>query len=262
MGRDSSIEWTNHTFNPWWGCTKVSPACAHCYAESWAKRVGQEIWGDKAPRRLFSDKHWKEPLAWDNAAKRSGIRRRVFCASMADVFEGRKDLDAWRERLWQLIAETPNLDWLLLTKRPENAVSMVPWSLNWPSTVWLGTTVENQEWAERRIPYLVTAPATMRFLSCEPLIGPLNLSQWLASIDWVIVGGESGHYARPMLPSWVNSLRDQVTKAEVAFHFKQWGTWLPVGDRMERVGKRIAGRILDDRTWDEFPTIRRLASIS
>src|SRR5689334_19979739 len=138
MAKDSKIEWTNHTFNPWWGCTKVSPACKHCYAETWAKRVGQEIWGARADRRFFTDKHWGQPKLWNEDARRQGIRYRVFCASMADVFEGRKELDSWRRRLWHLISETPHLDWLLLTKRPENVLKAVPWGDRWPSNVWIG----------------------------------------------------------------------------------------------------------------------------
>jgi protein gp37 len=119
MAKDSTIEWTHHTFNPWWGCTKVSPGCKHCYAEAWAKRVGQDVWGARAPRRELSEAYWRQPLAWNAKALRTGKRTRVFCASMADVFEDRRDLDARRERLWRLINDTPRLDWLLLTKRPQ-----------------------------------------------------------------------------------------------------------------------------------------------
>ncbi|HEX4264577.1 MAG TPA: DUF5131 family protein, partial [Verrucomicrobiae bacterium] len=118
MGKNSSIEWTDHTFNPWWGCTKVSPGCEHCYAETWAHRVGQDVWGAKQDRRFFTDKHWQEPIRWNADAAESKKRRRVFCASMADVFENRDDLNKWRSKLWQLIIDTPWLDWLLLTKRP------------------------------------------------------------------------------------------------------------------------------------------------
>lgn len=119
MARNSPIEWTHHTFNPWWGCAKVSPACAHCYAEKWARRVGLSLWGEEVPRRFFGDRHWREPIVWNAEAQRAGCKRRVFCASMADVFEPRKELEPWRLRLWSLIECTPWLDWLLLTKRPE-----------------------------------------------------------------------------------------------------------------------------------------------
>lgn len=120
MAKNSSIEWTDHTFNPWWGCAGVSPGCDNCYAEAWAKRVGEDIWGARKPRRFFGEKHWCEPLKWNDEAQKQGHRRRVFCASMADVFELRSDLDPWRDRLWVLIDQTPWLDWLLLTKRPQD----------------------------------------------------------------------------------------------------------------------------------------------
>lgn len=144
MSEHSSIEWTDHTFNPWWGCARVSPACEHCYAETFSKRLGQKIWGVRAERRFFGDPHWREPLKWDRRAAKIGERHRVFCGSMCDIFEDRRDLDVHRERLWRLMAETPNLDWLLLTKRPENVALMAPWREPWPFNVWLGTTVEDQ----------------------------------------------------------------------------------------------------------------------
>lgn len=255
MGKHSAIEWTDHTFNPWWGCTKVSPACAHCYAEAWSKRVGLVLWGVDARRRYFSENHWRQPILWDRAAGLEKVRRRVFCASMADVFEARSDLDAWRIRLWELIGATPNLDWLLLTKRPENIRSIVPWELHWPSNVWIGVTVESQDLAVKRIPHLQELHAAVKFLSCEPLLGPLELSGLLSGIDWVIVGGESGRGARPMDPNWVYSLRDQVVRSGISFLFKQWGEWAPGSDStlMKRVGKKAAGRLLDGRAWSQFP---------
>jgi protein gp37 len=239
MGKNSKIEWTHHTFNPWWGCVKVSPACKHCYAEAWAKRTGNDVWGHNAPRRFLSDRHWKEPLKWPPG--------RVFCASMADVFEDREDLDPSRQRLWALIEQTPNLDWLLLTKRPE----CIDKTTVWPPNVWMGVTAENQEYASLRIPLLLETNATTRFLSCEPLLGPLNLSPWLdKGIDWVIAGGESGAKARPTNPEWFRSLRDQCVNAGVPFFFKQWGQWSSDGSP---VGKNRAGRILDGETWDQIP---------
>lgn len=280
MGKDSSIEWTDHTFNPWWGCTNVSPGCNNCYAETWAKRVGQKVWGAKSERRFFSDKHWLEPVKWNAAAKLTKQRKRVFCASMADVFEFRKELNPWRERLWDLIGETPWLDWLLLTKRPQNIAKKVPWKKEWPENVWIGTTVEDQKRADLRLPVLLQLPAKRRFLSCEPLIGAVDLSPWtdrrpknLFGIDWVIAGGESGANARAMLPGWATQLRDQCQEAGIPFHFKQWGHWAPVmtpkADNtsahkfwdevvgaeilMAPQGKKIAGRHLEGITWDELP---------
>src|SRR5262245_52074261 len=176
MGKDSGIEWTHHTFNPWWGCMKVSPGCEHCYAETFSIRVGKKVWGPKADRRFFGDAHWAEPLKWNAVAARAGERHRVFCASMADVFEDRRELDGHRARLWRLIAATPHLDWLLLTKRPENLARMLPWYSHWENrvafepdepwpNVWLGTTVEDQQRADERIPHLLRSPAAVRFLS-------------------------------------------------------------------------------------------------
>jgi protein gp37 len=269
LGRNSSIEWTTHTFNPWWGCVKVSPACKHCYAEAWSKRVGQSVWGINAERRFFGDRHWAEPTRWDAAAAQKGERARVFCASMADVFEDRRDLDEARARLWGLIEATPSLDWLLLTKRPELIASMVPWESEWPTNVWLGTTVEDQEWAEERLPHLLENPARVRFISAEPLLGPVDLSPWLQDgLDWVITGGESGPKARPSSPSWFRDLLNQCMSADVAFHFKQWGDWGPGqginlakaraeladdGTTMLRIGKKAAGRALDGEIWDGLP---------
>jgi protein gp37 len=132
MGENSKIEWTTHTFNPWWGCTKVSEACKHCYAEAWAKRLGQRVWGPKSKRRFFTDQHWKQPLTWNRKAEGAKERPRVFCASMADVFENQTELESHRRRLWDLIEATPNLDWLLLTKRPMNVKQLSGWTLDWP----------------------------------------------------------------------------------------------------------------------------------
>jgi protein gp37 len=260
--KNSKIEWTDHTFNPWWGCEKVSPACAHCYAEAWARRTGFDIWGPDKPRRFFGPSHWNEPYAWDRAAKKEGVKRRVFCASMADVFEDyqgpdREKLLVARETLQLLILNTPNLIWLLLTKRPENILGMLHREFvgPWPANAWLGTTVENQEQADKRIPELLKVPAKVRFLSCEPLLGPVDLGHATpcgyycqqptaedegrhidhqffvpgirGGICWVICGGESGPGARPMHPNWARSLRDQCQAASVPFFFKQWGDWLP-----------------------------------
>jgi protein gp37 len=192
MAKNSQIEWTHHTFNPWWGCAKVSPACDNCYAELWAKRMGHRLWGAKSQRRFFGDAHWREPLVWNEDARAEKKRARVFCASMADVFEKRSDLELERSRLWKLVAATPELDWLLLTKRPQNIGAMVPWSPeDWPRNVWLGTTVENQNFAAQRLPHLLKHKAAVRFLSCEPLLGPIDLSPWISvnglqKIDWII----------------------------------------------------------------------------
>ncbi len=281
MAKDSAIEWTHHTFNPWWGCTKVSPGCKHCYAETWAKRVGQQVWGARAPRRELSEAYWRQPFVWNAQAQRNGRRARVFCASMADVFEDRRDLDAKRERLWRLIEDTPNLDWLLLTKRPQYVARLAPYGECWPDNVWLGATAENQKWLDNRMRQMQRQKARILFLSCEPLLGPLDFAPWIAAarsgdmrmVDWVIAGGESGGRARPMNPEWARSLRDQCVAAGISFHFKQYGNWKPItlrqmngyqtttladstGEKilLANMGKKKAGRVLDGRTWDELPT--------
>jgi protein gp37 len=247
--------------------------------------MGQKLWGNAAPRRLFSDAHWRDPLIWNEEAKTARSRPRVFCASMADVFEDRKDLLEERARLWKLIHATTFLDWLLLTKRPENVEGMVPWSPNeWPVNVWLGTTVENQKFAEERLPHLLKHKAAVRFLSCEPLLGPLNLSPWFQRqgyqpIDWIIAGGESGPGARPMHPDWPKSLLSECQKASVPFHFKQWGHWVPAEIaaetkktktiflpserpvKMVRLPKKAAGRMLAGQTWDGVPALLLKANV-
>ncbi|USX25370.1 phage Gp37/Gp68 family protein [Oxalobacteraceae bacterium OTU3CINTB1] len=285
MGKDAAIEWTHHTFNPWWGCIRVSAACDHCYAETWAKRLGADVWGPKSERRFFSDAHWKEPLKWDAEAAAEGVRKRVFCASMADVFENRPDLVPHRLRLLELISKTPHLDWLLLTKRIHLVRKQLPKGYDFPANVWLGTTVENQAEADKRIRHLLAfATPAVRFLSCEPLLGPVDISPFLERnesgirVDWVIAGGESGHGARPMEPQWPDALRKQCGAAKVAFHFKQWGHWAPVehaADSMTKrtvihivrhddkeiklaaVGKGKAGRVLSGKHWDQFPKVQK-----
>ena len=155
MAENTKIEWSDHTFNPWWGCTKVSPACDHCYAETWAKRLGLSVWGYNKIRRFPSEAYWQKPLRWNTVAKEQDKRTRVFCASMSDVFEWGRDQSKWRTKLWGLIEQTPNLDWMLLTKRPHLIQRLNPWHGNWPANVWLGTTVESQRWLEKRVPHLL-----------------------------------------------------------------------------------------------------------
>ena len=311
MANETNIAWTDKTFNPVRGCTKVSPACANCYAEAMSARnpalLG--VWGPNGTRIVASEAMWKQPLKWEAQAIKMGQRIRVFCASLADVFEDWQRLmhypwpqrgihlpkldlvlktpagkwypgseqkshgfhnnavtfDDVRDRLWTLIESTPHLDWQLLTKRPENVACMVPahWMANgFPPNVWLGATVESQEWADKRIPELLKIPAKVRFLSIEPLLGPVDLTgdnlwggpcphcihgevEWDTNaplecrhcencgrtdepaIHWVIVGGESGGKARPMHPDWALSLQRQCLTAGVPFFFKQWGKWYP-----------------------------------
>lgn len=284
---ETSIEWADYTFNPWSGCVKVSAGCTNCYAAALPPLMRRNArWGATEPRIVAGDDYWKQPLSWDRKARKDGVRRRVFCASTADVFEERQDLDPWRERLWKLIDDTPQLDWLLLTKRPHNAHR---WSTNhqWPTNAWIGTSVENQEAASTRIPYLLDVPARIRFLSCEPLVGPLTLEDWLApradcacagggasdlakicpkcghrtgtykpKIHWVIVGGESGPKARPIHPFWPVKLREECRNAGIPFFFKQWGKWRP-----PQIGEHFSyehGKDQDIPTFLVEPTDGRL----
>lgn len=265
MAETTGIEWCDHTFNAWIGCTKVSVACDFCYAETYGHRFGVE-WGAHERRRT-SESYWLEPLKWNRKAERDGVRRKVFCCSLADVFDNQVNA-AWRDDLWRLIYGTPHLDWLLLTKRPQNIAKMLPHHTGrtWPwANVWLGTTVENQEEADRRIPHLLAVPAPVHFLSCEPLLGPVDLRFGEAirrkahpRLDWVIAGGESGLGARPPMIGWIRSLRDQCQSVGVPFFFKQWGEYMPddpsaAHTAMRRVGKKAAGSLLDGQTHRAFP---------
>ena len=284
MGAHTHIEWTDHTFNPWEGCTKVSPGCTHCYAESRNQRYSRGAnWGPGAPRRRTSANNWNEPIRWNKKAEEASRlsygtapRPRVFCASLADIFDIEVP-DQWRMDMWALIEKCPWLDWQLLTKRPQYVEQLVPmaWlSGHWPANVWLGTTVEDQRRADERIPILLTLPAPVRFLSCEPLLTALDVNLVLrsGSIHWVICGGESGPQARPMDPTWARGLRDQCQSAGVPFLFKQWGesvdndnmpSGIEVGEDCSfqmfgdnpvwRIGKVAAGRELDGVEWSQFP---------
>jgi protein gp37 len=300
MGRDTKIQWCHHTFNCWRGCSRVSEGCRFCYAEVMSRR-NQAVfgtWGPQGTRVVLAESGWREPLAWDRAAAKAGERHRVFCASLADVFEDWDGpmLDAsgnvlhynsaatwWisertphgpipmrfvRERLFSLIHSTTNLDWLLLTKRPENAKIWAE-ANPFPSNVWLGTSVEDQETADSRIPVLLRTQVPVRFLSMEPLLGPVDLGRWMSGLDvsydsegndlgpasggsdldWVILGGESGRQARPFHLNRVRDIIHQCRAAAVPVFMKQLGT-CPRWDRDE------AERYLSDRHGGniaEFP---------
>jgi protein gp37 len=207
MGENSKIEWTNHTFNPWTGCTKISPACDHCYAEAWAKRSGLVRWGNH-PRRRTTESYWKEPIKWNACAfkREHGHWSRVFCASLADVFDNQVPLE-WRGDLFALIRKCPRLDWLLLTKRPQNIKKMLPadWGRGYQN-VWLGVTAENQMFFDQRWKLLQNIPAAIKFISYEPALGPLRLPKHNPLPDWLISGGESGGGARSLVPQWVRNI--------------------------------------------------------
>lgn len=273
MGKVTEISWCDHTFNPWWGCEKVSPACDRCYAWAMDKRFkpgGEKHWGPQAPRRFFGEKHWAEPLKWNRAAEREGVKRRVFCGSMCDVMEmfDPKDERYWdlnrhRERLWGLIRSTPHLTWMLLTKRPENYARYLPpnWLKEPRENVWLMTTVESQEYTSR-IDEMLKVPAVQYGISAEPLLGPLDLRRYFAlsrdsgKVDlisqsenplkmWVIVGGETGPGARPSNPEWFRSVRDQCKAAAAPFFFKQWGEWAPSVNVSEELAESTNARYDD-----------------
>lgn len=330
MGENSKIQWCDHTFNPFIGCTKVSPGCTHCYAMLMMDHRYQKVkWGPQGTRMRTAKAYWKQPLKWNETVwvecevcgerqvydpealcpacrhplirTKSRARQRVFCGSLCDVFEEKRDqmveMDQWRVDLFKLIEQTPNLDWLLLTKRPENVEWMIEvalftigiemqagdWLKSHPN-VWIGTSVEDQEWADKRIPELLKIPAKVRFLSCEPLLGPVIIDKFLGwepgQINWVICGGESGPDARPMDPDWVRSLERQCLNADdVPFFFKQWGEWLPKSHmwyaglkedmtfkkkpvQMENeimlpVGKHRSGNFLDGHEDQAFPILNR-----
>jgi len=317
MSADTKIEWADHTFNPWIGCTKVSPGCDNCYAEAWDRRFalsGHDMhWGAGKARKLT--KTWGDPVKWNRQHEaffaQHGHRQRVFCSSLADVFDNEVD-PKWLSDLLDLIRHTPNLDWLLLTKRignwksrmqavqdhlgarmdalpkPRSVTDEESDAMNWvgawilnnsvdsiPENVWLGATIVNQEEADRDIPKLLAVPAVKRFLSMEPLLGPVDIRDYMwpvhpswpakyrspseaiadgamvtyhrqaliskawadSLVNWVIVGGESGPNARPLHPDWARSLRDQCVAAGVPFLFKQWGEWSP-GNVFEAVGSK------------------------
>lgn len=236
MAEVSAIAWTDATFNPWWGCARVSPGCEHCYAERLATvRRKLPVWGVDAERKPMSEAYWREPVRWNRKAEADGVRRRVFCASMADVFElppernvGARALQsAARARLFMLIESTPHLDWLLLTKRPENIRSLVPWGrrIPWPANAWMGVTAEDQKRADERIPLLLEVPARVRFVSHEPALERVDLRRWLGpnGVHWVITGGESGPGARGYLLNWAADIIEQCRAAGVAPFVKQLG---------------------------------------
>ena len=312
---NTKIAWSHHTHNEWIGCDKVSPACKNCYAEELMDhRFGRVNWGKGQPRSLTTLKNRNKPFAWDRQAAAAGTKIKVFCSSLSDVFDDDKTspLDEWRKGLFEKIEKTPNLYWLLLTKRPQNVMDMVPasWRSGFPEHVWLGASAENQEWLEKRMKHMREIPVSVRFLSCEPLLGPLDFGQWLGDhdchacgkrfwgdsvrdrfiksvdftdhggesaldtcphcgydnvdeedatvgfdnleneINWIIAGGESGKFFRPMNMDWVRSIRDQCVSAKVPFFLKQTSGVKPEAEPE-----------LDGRRWIECPEDRFALSV-
>ena len=283
MSVDTGIAWTDSTHNPWSGCSKVSAGCTNCYAADLPPAMRRHaVWGPTGTRVRASPAYLAEPHKWNAKAAKAGIRHRVFCASVADVFEDRADLDPWREDLWATIAATPWLDWQLLTKRPHVAARWAE-SHSWPVNAWIGTSVEDQAAADERILHLLRVPARIRFLSCEPLIGPVILGDSLGTcrcnvealegagqhhprcpatrsrIDWVITGGESGHHARSMDPEWALDIIRQCQAAEVPVFHKQMGSVFAEIRAAAGIAAHPKGG--DPREWPKAFRVREFPSI-
>lgn len=242
----TKIEWCDYTFNPWIGCAKVSPGCQHCYAETLMdSRWGKVKWGINGTRVRTSDVNWRKPMKWNEQAQRDGVRRKVFCASLADVFEDRADVNDWRFHLWSLIDCCQSLDWLLLTKRPENFESMLPWTEVPFHNVWLGVSAEDQKHYDQRVSILARTPVALRFVSAEPLFGHIDIH---SGIGWVIVGGESGVGARQCSENWVHGIVHQCRQQNVPVFVKQLGS-----NAIDVVGNRL--RLRDRKGGDpnEWP---------
>lgn len=267
MAQNSHIEWTDHTFNPWTGCTNISPGCDNCYAEAWSKRSGHVKWGN-SPRKRTTEHYWKAPAIWNGKADvfeaAHGRKQRVFCASLADVFDNQADPE-WRLDLFKLIKATPRLDWQLLTKRPQNIRKMLPndWGAEGYANVWLGFTAEDQARYDQRREVIQKVPAAVWFVSYEPAIGPLRLKAGQVQPDWLIVGGESGHGARRMDPRWAREVIADCRTLGIAPFMKQWGAYgnnpmvSETGLDIEHV-KRLdpsgkGGGMLDGALVREFP---------
>ena len=268
MAKQTNISWCNHTFNPWIGCTKVSAECRDCFAEAVAgsKPLIKTPWGPGKARRPASEQTWRDPVRWNAAAVHSGERKKVFCASMSDVFDHEAPAGA-RSRLFALIQSTPHLDWQLLTKRPERIREQLQeigvWERLPLPNVWIGFSAGDQENFDKRWPIIRQIPAVVRFCSYEPAIGPIVLpADTVGQLDWLICGGETHqekYMGRKMDPEWAQSIRDQCLRKGVSFFFKQWGNWIPEGDRHDWHGKTSArfgkeGEILGNLKWKQFPT--------
>lgn len=246
--KNTTISWTDHTFNPWWGCTQISPGCAKCYAKAIAERVGRKVWSKSSPRYVTAGP-WAAVERSNEEAGKAGRIDRVFCGSMMDIFEDHPTANEARPRVWDLIRDCTNLDFQLLTKRPENIAEMLPpdWGFGWDN-VWLGTSIESAEFADRA-EYLRKIRARVHFISYEPALGPLAGALDLAEIDWLIYGGESGPSFRPDNLNWARDMLHACREAGVAFFFKQIAARRP-GAEVEIDGELI----------QEFPAAARRSS--
>lgn len=273
MGEQTAISWCDHTFNLWIGCWKIDPECENCYA--WAtdrQRWGGEHWGRTAPRKWTGDAYWKQLAKWQRKAKADGVRRRVFVGSLMDWAEThpvdsiQAEMDARRARFWSLVEQCPDLDFLMLTKRIEDAHRYLPWYRRdrhgdfyafappWPN-VWLGTTAGTRKTLREHASPLRRTSAAVRFISCEPLLEEITASDWRDAlaptsdegpVHWLIVGGESGSKRRPMEEEWVKVARDEAERYGIAFHYKQ---------KID-AGKKVHLPILDGVQHAAFPEVR------
>lgn len=269
MAMHTNIEWTDHTFNPWTGCTNISPGCDNCYAEAWSKRSGHVKWGN-SPRKRTTESYWKAPHMWQKQATnfyaQHGRRQRVFCASLADVFDNQAEAQ-WRTDLFEVIRQTPSLDWQLLTKRPQNIRKMLPpdWGQTGYHNVWLGFTAEDQHHFDQRKRFIADIPATVWFVSYEPAIGSLRISADDPKPDWLICGGESGHRARAMEAQWAREIVQDCQAFGIAAFFKQWGSYSnnPLVQELGLTANEVkavdndgkGGGLLDGKLLRHFPQI-------
>jgi protein gp37 len=274
MGESTKIEWVDHTFNPWIGCTRISAACDNCYAAAMSRRRGWAEFEAGAPRHRTTDAYWRQPLLWNRKAEAREKRARVFGPSLADPFDAEVP-DGWRRDYLEVIERTPWLDWILLTKRPQVAAKFFAHRKP-PDNLWPGITAETQPMLELRAPTILSIRAKVHVLSAEPLLGPLDLSCFLGAPAgdetgsahggvsrgdrWIVAGGESGPKARPSHPDWFRGLREQCAQSGVPFFFKQWGEYGPAAkdtrspaSDMQRIGRKAAGAILDGREHRHAP---------
>jgi protein gp37 len=261
MGDSTTIGWTDKTHNEWIGCQKVTEAeCGDCYALRWANRHQMDVWGSLSGSDRHLTKTHDNPRKWNREAKEQGKRFKVFCASLSDVFEPHPQVAEARRRLWQLIEETPFLDWQLLTKRPKFIKTLVPqsWLQHWPTHVWIGTSVGIQDAAEKRIPYVLEIDAPVIFLSCEPLVEEITLAKWLQlqKINWVICGGYSGSQERPMELSWARSLLNECKQYHIAFFMKQLGSVYAREHHLHHPKGENISEFPKDLQIQEFPRTR------
>jgi protein gp37 len=268
MGKETGIAWTKSTFNPWIGCTKIAPGCDGCYAHEVNLRWKDGAnWGPGAPRARTSAKYWNEPIKWNRDAPASEFAGRkgfwpVFCASHADVFDNEVD-PIWREDLWRLIRATPNLTWLLVTKRVGNIKKMLPpdWGTGYPN-VWLLSTIVNQEEAERDLPKLRAIPAALHGVSYEPALGPINWRPHLDFLKWIIAGGESwqAHHApRPYDTAWPRDTIKEGEAARCAVFHKQLGAKPLAGGQAIQLADDRAGADPDE--WPEDLRVRQFPEV-